>query len=329
MLDLSRVQPGSRCESGHALLTNGQDRGNNFPDTVPPNGTLELEITLDGAGLFAGNVTIYAPDPSCAARLSAKGAYWCRSVSDGRLEEVFSFRPAKSAPLGSCTTGAVNFDPDGSDSSSRIPGFAFVGNPPSDPLPQGTELCLRLYDNGGTLIDGPNCFPFTGKRQVGLLNDFFPSQEPFQGSFEVCSQGENRDLSVNTLMIEVDQSGSDVQLSTIPQIIKNLECTPHKNALCLLDDRFQVVVVWNDGSSLGLGQAVSLDNSSGLFYFLDPNDIDLVIQMLDGCTDNNNFWVFFASTATNVEYTLTVTDTGQTKSYDNPLGQLVLSTIIF
>ena len=45
------------------------------------------------------------------------------------------------------------------------------------------------------------------------------------------------------------------------------------------------------------------------------------MQLLDKCTFNDHFWVFCGGT-TNVEFTLTVTDTqtSQTKSYFNPLG---------
>jgi len=45
------------------------------------------------------------------------------------------------------------------------------------------------------------------------------------------------------------------------------------------------------------------------------------VQLVDKCTVNDHFWVFYGGT-TNVEFTLTVTDTqtSQTKSYFNPLG---------
>ncbi|MEE8526550.1 MAG: hypothetical protein V3T72_21655, partial [Thermoanaerobaculia bacterium] len=46
------------------------------------------------------------------------------------------------------------------------------------------------------------------------------------------------------------------------------------------------------------------------------------VKMVDACNSQfNSFWVFAAAT-TNVEYTLTVTDsdTGVVKTYFNPLG---------
>ena len=51
--------------------------------------------------------------------------------------------------------------------------------------------------------------------------------------------------------------------------------------------------------------------------------MEFLIKVLDGVGFGafGNFWVFAAAT-TNVEYTLRVTDTvtGETKSYENPLG---------
>ena len=62
---------------------------------------------------------------------------------------------------------------------------------------------------------------------------------------------------------------------------------------------------------------------TGEFFFLNPNNMEFLIKVLDGVGFGafGNFWVFAAAT-TNVEYTLRVTDTvtGETKSYENPLG---------
>ena len=59
----------------------------------------------------------------------------------------------------------------------------------------------------------------------------------------------------------------------------------------------------------------------GVWFFAADN-WEMLIKVLDGCGLNQNYWVFAAAT-TNVEYTLTVTDTmtGQEVSYFNPLGQ--------
>jgi hypothetical protein len=63
---------------------------------------------------------------------------------------------------------------------------------------------------------------------------------------------------------------------------------------------------------------------SGLFYFFGPANIEMLIKVLNACVPElgNRFWVFYAAT-TNVELTLTVTDTqtGRVKVYFNPLNQ--------
>jgi hypothetical protein len=100
-------------------------------------------------------------------------------------------------------------------------------------------------------------------------------------------------------------------------------CTPGSTAFCLNGGRFRVEVDWTDfQGGQGQGQVVPFDvDDSGLFWFFGPNNWEMLVKVLDGCRGNNHFWVFSAAT-TNVEYTLTVTDTvqGTVVRYTNPLG---------
>ena len=100
-------------------------------------------------------------------------------------------------------------------------------------------------------------------------------------------------------------------------------CTGSDQALCLTDSRFQVTVDWRNAGG-GTGTVVHLPviaDDSGLFWFFFSDNWEMLVKVLDGCTINDRFWVFAAAT-TDVEYTLRVTDTetGQTRSYFNPLG---------
>ena len=54
-----------------------------------------------------------------------------------------------------------------------------------------------------------------------------------------------------------------------------------------------------------------------------PDNIEVVVKVLDGRPLNGKFWVFFSSLTTE-QYTLTVTDsvTGAQKSYVNAQGQM-------
>ncbi len=92
--------------------------------------------------------------------------------------------------------------------------------------------------------------------------------------------------------------------------------------LCLDDDRFRVEVDWRDfAGQTGPGIAFPRTDDSGTFFFFDADNTELLLKVLDGCARNDHFWVFFGAT-TNVEYSVTVTDTlsGQSRVYDNPLG---------
>ncbi len=92
--------------------------------------------------------------------------------------------------------------------------------------------------------------------------------------------------------------------------------------LVLNDDRFAVEVNWATAEKAGGGGAVELTGDSGYFWFFDPDNVELVVKVLDACQEPyRRFW-FFAAGLTNVEVTLRVTDleTGVEKTYFNPLG---------
>jgi len=72
----------------------------------------------------------------------------------------------------------------------------------------------------------------------------------------------------------------------------------------------------------GTAQGVELTPDSGYFWFFDPANVELTLKVLNACSLNNKFWVFLSG-LTDVEVTVTVTDTrtGTVKIYTNPQGQ--------
>lgn len=102
-------------------------------------------------------------------------------------------------------------------------------------------------------------------------------------------------------------------------------CVPTDTLLCLNDGRFQVAVDWRSATRpLGPAKVVGcLSDDSGILRFLDPDNWEFLVKLLRGCDINQKFWVFYSAT-TNVEFTLTVTDTQavppRIKQYTNPLG---------
>lgn len=104
-------------------------------------------------------------------------------------------------------------------------------------------------------------------------------------------------------------------------------CIPGPTTLCLNQDgRFQAEVSWRDATGAsGPGQAVEIGKrDSGLFYFFDSENIEMLVKVLDACglPGFESYWVFYAAT-TSVEFTLTITDTltDEVREYTNPLGR--------
>ncbi len=99
-------------------------------------------------------------------------------------------------------------------------------------------------------------------------------------------------------------------------------CRNDQDTACLFGNgRFRVEVEWDDGSGGGLGRVRRVQGNTAEFWFFSPDNSDLLLKVLNECTFNDHFWVFYAAT-TNVEFDLRVVDTqsGATKSYFNPLG---------
>jgi hypothetical protein len=99
-------------------------------------------------------------------------------------------------------------------------------------------------------------------------------------------------------------------------------CVPDEETLCLESGRFAARGTWTDFQGRhGAFRAVPSTEGSGLFWFFDENDVEVLVRLIDGCSLNQHRWVFFAAT-TNVAYRLEVTDlrTGAVRAYTNPLG---------
>jgi PKD repeat protein len=100
-------------------------------------------------------------------------------------------------------------------------------------------------------------------------------------------------------------------------------CSANPFALCLNGGRFSVEVAFASASSSGLGNAMPLTTDTGYFWFFSASNVELVIKVVDGRAFNGFFWVFYGALS-DVEYTITVTDTltGAVKRYTNPHGRL-------
>jgi hypothetical protein len=150
---------------------------------------------------------------------------------------------------------------------------------------------VRIYHNkqGDTRGFADTGFPTSDVRDIKEVASFSPKQDP------------------------VTQTGTSATGA----------CVTDARTLCLLG-RYEVEVTWKTSNGqTGAGTAVPDSDNSGFFWFFGPDNLELVVKLLDGATVNGKLWVFYGSLS-DVEYTVKVTDTqtGRFKSYRNPQGSL-------
>ena len=115
-----------------------------------------------------------------------------------------------------------------------------------------------------------------------------------------------------------------VELAPVPLVGESDSgCVTNGTSLCLADSRFEVTVDWSTaGGGEGPAKVVpSGTNNSGLFYFFEPNNWEMLIKVLDGCAINGHYWVYSAA-ATDLGLDIAVTDTatGSTWTYEKEPG---------
>jgi len=110
------------------------------------------------------------------------------------------------------------------------------------------------------------------------------------------------------------------------QAVNATTCPDNPRALCLLDQRFEVSVDWVNprvAGDAGEGTPVPRSETTGTFWFFDPDNVELVVKVLDGRPVNGKFWVFYGGLS-DVEYTIRVRDRVEstTRFYHNPAGEI-------
>ena len=99
-------------------------------------------------------------------------------------------------------------------------------------------------------------------------------------------------------------------------------CGGGAGALCLQDGRFRVEATWHTAfGGNGTSTGVPLADDSGYLWFFRAENPELFVKVLDGRPVNGHWWVFYGSLS-NVGFEIEVTDTttGQSHTYENPLG---------
>ncbi|MEM1249009.1 MAG: hypothetical protein AAGK22_21685, partial [Acidobacteriota bacterium] len=151
-----------------------------------------------------------------------------------------------------------------------------------------------------------------GNRPAEVASDFAENQGPRQ---PVALRG-----AENRLLYFRWDPASGFEPRAIP--LPDTSCAPSPTTLCLGNNRFRVDVTWSDfQGGTGAGRSVPLTEDTGSFWFFDPDNLELIVKVIDGTAINGNHWVFYGALS-DVAYELRVTDTetGRTATYSNPAG---------
>ena len=178
-------------------------------------------------------------------------------------------------------------------------------NPPGQMASRGVVDALLPVSTAGAAAAPADVRAFGS---VGLVRDAFPAPGNAAGPARAAGAGTRSPA---------------VEAVTPPPPATPCQ-DPTRPGLCLNGKRFGVSVDWRafDGST-GVGHGVQLGDDSGYFWFFHPDNVELVVKVLDGRPVNGKFWVFYGALS-NVYYTIDVRhvieDWLQWGIYENPLG---------
>ncbi len=184
-----------------------------------------------------------------------------------------------------------------------------------------------VFAGGLTNVEAELAVTDTVTRQVKTYQN--PLGAPFQpirdtGAFDTCDAGRSPgQSSVARAWVDFERQLA-VLGAPVPATRKVKATCGGDSALCLLGDRFRVEARWRTAQGeTGAAQPVPLTDATGYFWFFGADNVEVIVKVLDACglEGFRNFWVFAAG-LTDVEVTLTVTDTesGEVQEYFNPLG---------
>jgi len=162
----------------------------------------------------------------------------------------------------------------------------------------------------------------TYENEVGSPSPAIADTSAFSSgcSSSPVSSGSSSAIAVETAGEMVWSSVAD----SSPLWSEDAVCTTDSDSHCLLGGRYEVTVEWSTRAGrTGAGRAVwSRTPDSGLFWFFEPGNWEMMVKVLDGCWFNDRHWVLAAS-ATDVGLGLRVRDTvtGAVKVYSKAPGK--------
>ncbi len=176
--------------------------------------------------------------------------------------------------------------------------FSFSG-------PANVDLAVKILNLGGTF-----------KVFYGQLTDFpFAVRVTDTETWEIRTYSPGYGTCGNVAALAIDAVDTTASIGAMTAAAK--ACKPGPNTLCLLGGRFSAELDWHNqfDDSRGRGRMIRQSDLTGLVYFNDKSNLEMVVKILNA---EGTVKIFYAPLS-DLEFTLRVTDleNGQTRTYRN------------
>lgn len=256
---------------------------------------------------------------------SATGDLYIADVGQGQREEV-DFEPAGSAGGRNygwkMMEGTLCRNQDGG-CTEPIPGCDDPAYTP--PVVEYDHSAGDCSITGGYAYRGSDISYLTGAYVYG---DFCSGR--LWAARRVGSAWEAEELAPQARFLTTFGEGPDgeIYLASSGNLYRltdpNAPCQVGGPKLCLEEGRFAAEIDFRTRDGVrGQGHPVQLTDDSGYFWFFNQDNPEIFVKVRNACVPEfNRYWVF-SSGLTNVEVTLTVTDTrsGEVRTYESPLRE--------
>jgi hypothetical protein len=167
------------------------------------------------------------------------------------------------------------------------------------------DVLLGLADPDNNVLAADEA-PAGGIASVGAFLSSF-------GNFKLLAAAQDSSVAkTGNYTINLLCSGSDASL-----------CAADVATMCLQQDRFRIQVGWHNqfDNTYGFGRAIRRTDTGGFFSFGDPNNIELLVKVLD--FGGGVFKVFYGE-LTDLEFSIAISDMDDplqfTRTYTNTAG---------
>jgi streptogramin lyase len=184
-------------------------------------------------------------------------------------------------------------------------------------------------------VPTPNAFPEGGEIAAGLDGNLWFTENSANKIGRITTSGVVTEFAVPTANSgpSAIAKGPDGNIWFTEELGNNIgrittgpagPCVADGHTLCLNNDRFSITASFRATSTspTAPATAVELTGDSGYFWFFGPNNVELVVKVLNACVDPFDSYWFFAAGLTDVEVEITVVDrhTFQSKIYRSERG---------